>query len=162
MNAIGEKQETLVASAATLAEVSQELSALMPTLRRLADSAAFRQVAGSPSFEITSATLRSIIAARRLRDEYFWPSMNENAWSVLLQLFANRLEGRRLDLATLSAETDVSSDSVLHWIDWIAARGMVSRKYAEAENALVDLTDEGADRMRSYLLASLSLSPWVQ
>jgi len=158
----GEKHETLVRSAGTLAEVSQEIAALVPLLRRLAEAEAVRDLALGHSFEITSATLRSIIASRRLRDEHFWPAMDDHAWSVLLELFANRLEGRRLDLPGLSAATELPIDSVLHWIDWIAARGLVSRKYAEAENALIDLTDEGADRMRSYLLKTLSLSPWVQ
>jgi len=161
-DAAGEKQKMLARSAGTIAEVSQELASLLPMLRRLAEAEAVRDLALGHSFEITSGTLRSIIASRRLRDEHFWPAMDDNAWSVLLELFANRLEGRRPDLAGLSAATELPIDSVLHWIDWIAARGMVSRKYADAENALIDLTDEGADRMRSFLLKTLSLSPWVQ
>jgi hypothetical protein len=152
----------LCRSATTLADASRELAALVPILRRLAESEALRNIAQGHSFEITSSSVRSVIAARRLRDEYFWPAMSENAWSVLLELFASRLDGRHADVAGLSAATELSTDSALHWIDWIAARGLVSRKYAEGDDAQVDLTDAGADRMRAYLLASLSLSPWVQ
>lgn len=162
MNAIGEKPEMLDRSATVLADASKELAAMVPVLRRLAETAALRDLAQGHSFEITAASVRSIIAARRLRDEYFWPAMSENAWSVLLELFASRLEGARLDLAGLSAATDLSTESALHWVDWIAPRGLISRKYADGDNAQVDLTDAGADRMRAYLLASLSLSPWVQ
>jgi hypothetical protein len=162
VDGIGEKQEMLVRSATTLADASNELAALVPILRSLAEVEALREFANGHDFEITSASVRSIIAARRLRDEYFWPAMSENAWSVLLELFATRLEGGRLDLAGLAAATGVSIDSALHWVDWIAPRGLVSRKYADGDNARVDLTDAGADQMRAYLLASLSLSPWVQ
>lgn len=162
MNALGEKQEMLVGSAATLAEASRELAALVPILQRLAEAEALREFAHGYDFEITSASVRSIIAARRLRDEYFWPAMSENAWSVLLELFASRLEGARLDLAGLAAATKLPIDSALHWVDWIAPRSLISHKYAEGDNAQVDLTDAGADQMRAYLLASLSLSPWVQ
>ncbi|MEA3042670.1 MAG: hypothetical protein QOH47_508 [Sphingomonadales bacterium] len=162
MNATGEKQEMLGRSATTLADASKELASLVPILRRLAESESLRNIAQGHSFEITSASVRSVITARRLRDEYFWPAMSENAWSLLLELFASRLDGRHLDIAGLSAATQLSTDSALHWIDWIAARGLVSRKYAEGDDARVDLTDAGADRMRAYLLASLSLSPWVQ
>jgi hypothetical protein len=142
--------------------VSQELATFIPILRQLADAAAMRERAPGHSFEITSATVRSIIAARRLRDEYFWPAMSESAWALLLELFASRLEGERKGVAALSAAADLPIDTALHWIDWIAPRGLVSRKYIDGEDAMVDLTDAGADRMRAYLLASLSLSPWVQ
>ena len=161
MNDTSEKQQTLVRSAATLAELSRELATFIPILRQLADAAALRGLAAGHSFEITSATVRSTIAARRLRDEYFWPAMNESAWALLLELFASRLEGERKGLAALSAAADLPIDTALHWIDWIAPRGLVSRKYVDEEDALVDLTDAGADRMRAYLLEALELSPWV-
>lgn len=162
MNAPGEKQEVLGRSATTLADASKELAALVPILRRLAESEALRNIARGHSFEITSASVRSVIAGRRLRDEYFWPAMSEDAWSVLLELFASRLDGRQVDVTGLSEATEIPADSALHWIDSIAERGLVSCKPAEGEGAQVDLTDPGADRMRAYLLASLSLSPWVQ
>lgn len=161
MNEIPQRPDSIGQATATLAEVSQELAAWVPILRQLAEAEALRNLAHGHSFEITSACVRSIIATRRLREDYFWPAMSENAWSVLLELFASRLEGSRLDLAGLATAIDLPVDSALHWVDWIAPRGLVSCKYADGDNATVDLTDAGADRMRAYLLASLSLSPWV-
>lgn len=87
--------------------------------------------------------------------------MNENAWSVLLELFASRMEGSRLKLSDLCQATGLTSDSTLHWADWLAGRGLVALKNIDGEASPVDLTDSGADLMRSYLLGSLSLSPWV-
>jgi len=151
----------LAHSTRTLAEVSRELAGWVPVLRRLAEAEALRDLALGHSAEITAPTVRSIIAARRLRDEYFWPAMNETAWTLLLELFASRLEGRRLDAADLSEATDIPFATSLHWIDWLAGRGVVLRTDKAKDGSVVDLTDSGADEMRAYLLASLRLSPWV-
>ena len=147
---------------AKLVQAIRELSEWIPVLRRLADAEAMRTPGRGHSFEVTAAAVHSIIAGRKLRDDYFWPSMDDDAWSVLLELFASRLEGRRLDLAELCDATDLKPNIALHWVDWLAGRGLVSATVAEDGASPIDLTDAGADSMRSYLLAALSLSPWVQ
>jgi len=164
MDESGVKQETLSRSAATLGEVSRELANWVPILRRLAEAEVLRDLALGHSFEITSCSVRSIITARRLREQYFWPSITEAAWTVILELFVNRLEGRRMTIEGLSLATETPLDAVQHWTDWLAGRGIVSRSSVSDDDAeaLVDLTDTGADRVRSYLIAALNLSPWVQ
>jgi hypothetical protein len=154
----------LADTARTLAEVSREMAHWVPILRRLAEAEQLRDLALGHTSEINGGAIRSIINARRLRDQYFWPAMSEAAWALLLELFANRLEGERLDVAGLGAVTDIPLDSALHWIEWLSGRGMVVRNGSgeNAENALVALTEAGADEMRAYLLAALRLSPWVQ
>lgn len=147
---------------AKLAQAVRELSEWIPVLRRLADAETLRSRVDGHSFEITAAAVHAIIAGRKLREEYFWPSMDDDAWSVLLELFASRLEGRRVVLAELCQATDLKPNIAQHWADWLAGRGLVSINFAEGEASPIDLTDAGADSMRSYLLASLSLSPWVQ
>jgi hypothetical protein len=154
--------ESLERVTATLVQVSGELAAWVPILRRLAQAEALRNAGRDHGFEISAGSVRSLIAARRLREQHFWPAMSEGAWDMLLELFACRLEGRRLDAAALGEAIGLPIDSTLHWIDAIAARGMISRRIADGEKALIDLTVDGADRMRAYLLAALSLSPWAQ
>lgn len=158
------KQEILARFAETIGQMSQDLANWIPILRGLAEVEALRNLALGQSSTITCAAIRSIIAARRLRDKHFWPSMNETAWTLLLELFARRLEGERLDANGLSAATEIPIAAVLHWIAWLAGRGVVFRGVGEREGeiALIDLTDAGADRMRAYLAAALNLSPWVQ
>lgn len=158
------KEEALVRFSETIAQMGRDLANWVPILRRLAEVEALRTLALGQCSEITGTTVRSIIAARRIRDDHFWPSMNEAAWSLLLELFANRLEGERRDVAGLSAATGLSPDSCLHWIDWLAGRGVVfrNRRVEPGEMGLVDLTDTGADRMHDYLMAALKLSPWAQ
>ena len=157
-------RQPLAYSANRLAEVSREIGDWVPVLRRLAETEVLRDLALGHCTELSAASVRSIIAARRLRDEYFWPSMAEAAWALLLQLFATRLEGRYLDVSGLSEATDIPVESARHWVDWLAGRGMICRAgEGEAdESAPIDLSEAGADEMRAYLLASLRLSPWIQ
>jgi hypothetical protein len=157
------EREQLACTAGTLAEIGQEVAGWLPVLRRLAEAEALRELALGRNSEINGAAVRSIIAARRLRDRHFWPLMSEAAWSLMLELFARRLDGDRLDAAGLGAATAIPFDSTLHWIDWLCGRGMVFRngRGASDEAALIDLTDAGADAMRAYLTAALRLSPWV-
>jgi hypothetical protein len=158
------KQEVVVRFAETIGQMSRDLANWIPVLRRLAEVEALRALALGQCSEIAGSDVRSVIAARRLRDDYFWPAMNETAWTLLLELFANRLEGERRDVAGLSAATELAFDACLHWIDWLEGRGIVFRKgrAEDGETALVDLTDAGADSMHDYLLTALKLSPWVQ
>jgi len=146
---------------AALLEISQKLNGWLPILRRLAEEEALRNAPGIQDFKVSAASIRSLIAARRLREQHFWPGMSEGAWDILLELFACRLEGRRISVAALGEATVLPLDSALHWVDTIAARGFLSRKYTDGEEALVDLTDHAADRMRAYLLTAMSLSRWT-
>ena len=160
------ERQPLNYSAHRLAEVSREIGDWVPVLRRLAETEVLRDLALGHCTEISGAAVRSIIAARRLRDEYFWPAMAEAAWAMLLHLFATRLEGRRLDVAGLGKAADLPPASARHWIDWLAGRGMICRagegEDGGEEATMIDLTEAGADEMRAYLLASLRLSPWIQ
>lgn len=158
------EQQNLERTARTLAEVSAELAHWVPTLRRLAEAERLRDLALGHTAEINGAAVRSIIAARQLRGQYFWPAMNEAAWALMLELFANRLEGERIDVAGLAAAAEIPLGSALHWIEWLSERGMLIRnaRGADESRALVALTEAGTDEMRAYLLAALRLSPWVQ
>ena len=90
--------------------------------------------------------------------------MNETAWTLLLELFASRLEGRPLDMTGLSAATGTPFATTVHWLDWLCGRRVAFRDERARNEAdvPVGLTEAGAEEMRAYLLASLRLSPWVQ
>ncbi len=158
------RQETLARSAETLIEVSQELASWVPTLRRLAEAEALRSLAFGHCFEISNGAVRSLIMARRLRDQYFEPSMTEPAWTMILELFAHRLAGQPTTVQGLGIATGTPLAATLNWIDWLAERGTASRNAVSEQEAssIVELTDTGADQIRAYLLAALELSPWVQ
>lgn len=157
------REERLSRSAQALEAASRELAQMVPTLRRLAEREALRELALDHCVEITSATVGAVVDARRLRDEYFEPGLGDAAWALLLALLAARLDGRRLAVTSLSDAAEVPLTTALRALDRLAERGLIARNTdAEDERiALVTLTDEGADRMRGYLMAALRLSPWV-
>ena len=126
------ERERLADTARTLADVSREIAHWVPILRRLAEAEQLRDLAPGHTSEINGAAIRSIISARRLRDQYIWLAMSEAAWALLLELFADRLEGERLDVAGLSAATEIPLASALHWIEWLSGRGRSSR-YGQEE-----------------------------
>jgi hypothetical protein len=151
-------------SAQVLGDLSSELTGWLPVLQRLADAEALRNMALGRSSEITSTAVRSIISARRLRDKYFWPAMTEPAWTILLELYANQLVGQRPTVAAVTAAAELPLVSALHWIDWLAGRGIVSSHIGaeDEQTATVQLTAKGIEQMHRYLIAALKLSPWVQ
>lgn len=162
LNEATAKEEVLARFSETIGQMSRDLAGWIPTLRRLAEIEALRTLALGQCSEITGSTVRSIIAARQLRDEHLWPAMSETAWTILLELLANRLEGERRGLDDLAEATGLPAGSVLHWVDWLTGRGIVFRTNpGNAEPELVDLTDAGADRLHAHLLDALRLSPWV-
>lgn len=155
------ESESIARFAQAVEKMDRNLASWSAFFERLNQAETTRFLALGQSTDITSATVRSIITARRLRDEHFWPAMSESAWTLLLEMFAGSLTGERKDVAGLSRETGLAVDDVDHWIDWLADRGMVHRpRSLESEHA-VWLTDEASDRLRAYLLASLELSPGV-
>jgi hypothetical protein len=158
------KQDTLARLAESLGQISRDLADWIPVIERVAEIEDLRTLALGQISEINAAGVRAIIRTRDLRDQYFWPTMNDAAWALLLEIFASGLEGERLDVAGLAAATGLQPGAALHWIDWLAGRGMILHKaeMADGDIAPVDLTDSAADTMRAYLAEAISLSPWVQ
>lgn len=150
-------------SAEMLESVSQELAGLMPSLRRIVAAEDLRALAYGQNIEITGATVRSIIAARRLRDDMLGPDIGDSGWALLLEALSARLDGRRSGLTRLVEAAELAPATAHRRIDALTKRGLLIRR-ADPErehSVLLDLTDEGDDRLRAYLRGALSLSPWL-
>lgn len=128
LNEATAKEEVLARFSETVGQMSRDLADWIPILSQLAEVEDLRTLALGECSEITSATVRSVIAARRLRDRFFSPTMNETAWTLLLELFASTLQGERRDAAGLSEATGYPPVSAHHWIDWLADQGLVVRR----------------------------------
>jgi DNA-binding transcriptional ArsR family regulator len=157
------RAERLHRSAEILETASRALAGLVPTLQRLANAEALRELALDHRAEITGAAVRALVAARRLRDEFLGPGLDEPCWAVLLEMLIARLEGRALSLTELAAAADVPQTTAHRRIEWLAERGLIARRPDPQDGRiiLIDLTEEAADRVRAYLIAALKLSPWV-
>lgn len=147
--------------ARSLDEVSRELQRVHRTLRRLARRGGGRRAPRAP--EISSASVRAIIAARRLRDECFGPAVGELAWGVLLEAYAAHLEGGLSPITGLGASSGIARSTAHRWVAWLLERGLLVR-HPESVNrrtALVGLSDDAAARIADYLAATARISPLV-
>lgn len=157
------ESEALARSAEVFDEAGREIKTLVTRLNRLAEAVALRESAPGPRPAITGVAVRAIIAARGLRTEYFGAAIGEAAWAILLEAFAARLEGRRIATTDLGVASGLPKTTAHVWIHRLLDRGLLVRldDPKDVRIALIDLSDEGADRMHAYLAAVLRLSPWV-
>ncbi|HYI64754.1 MAG TPA: hypothetical protein VEW71_07715 [Allosphingosinicella sp.] len=158
-----ERRDRLERSAELLECASQELAGMVVSLRRIAAAEDLRALASEQEFEITAAAVRSIIDARRLRDDMLGPGIGDAGWALLLEVLSARLGGRRSGITRLIEAAELAPATAQRRIEALTKRGLLVRR-ADPERAhavLLDLTEEAADRLRAYLKAALSLSPWL-
>lgn len=125
-----------------------------PPLRRPAD----------PPMPITAGTVRSIIAARWLRRDFLGIDVGDPEWSLMLELYAARLEGRQVHQTGLSVAAGVPQSTALHATRRLVKEGIFATKPdpRDGRKLLVTLTAPAAERIRSYLTAAVEIgSPTV-
>jgi hypothetical protein len=112
---------------------------------------------------ITAADVQAILAARRLRDLCLGPEIGDVAWGLLLEAFAEHLDGRRVALTSLGAAEGIPRSTAHRWTRWLLDRGLLSSHADPGDDriTLVTLSDDAAQRIRSYLTNALSLSRWA-
>lgn len=144
-------------------EAARELVRIAAALRRLTEIKAMRRQSREEFPEIASGTVRAAIAVRHLRDQWFDPALDEADWSILLEALAARLEGRTLRQNELCEAAGLARTTGLTAMNRLGVRGLlVRRPHPDNElHLLIDLTDEGADRLRAYLRAAFALSPAI-
>jgi DNA-binding MarR family transcriptional regulator len=97
----------------------------------------------------------SIYRARRRRLNYFDQALfAEPAWDMLLDLFANRALGRRVNITSLCLAADVPQSTGLRYIAQLEEHGLLERSFAPEDRrvTLVDLTPLGYKQMRRYVV----------
>jgi hypothetical protein len=147
----------------TLASASRELHKVVRLLRHLAASGAPPPRGPGRSSEITAADIQAILAARRLRELCLGPEVGDVAWALLLEAFAARLDGRLVALTSLGAAEGIPRSTAHRWTRWLLDRGLLSSQADPGDDriTLVGLSDDAAERVRTYLANALSLSRWA-
>jgi DNA-binding MarR family transcriptional regulator len=140
---------------ADLRRIGDQIHRLIAVQRRLAETASSRPSA------ISAATVRAMLKARRLRIRQFGSGFANNGWTLLLTLYAARLERRRLSIAGLRGEAALRRSSTNSRVHHLHGRGLLTfdADPADRRAALIGLTDETAARMENYLQEALRLSP---
>ena len=108
--------------AAILASLSEEEAAAVAAV------AAGTGAASKDEPRIDAASIRAIIRARRLRDQYFRGDLfADPAWDMLLDLMAARLEKNRVAVSSLCIAAAVPATTALRWIKALTDRGLFVR-----------------------------------
>jgi len=146
--------------APTLREVSREVSRIAARLERLAEAEALGRRFPQPEAAIDSGLVRSVIAARRLRAEMVGLGPADPAWSLMLELFALRLEQGRVTLTALGVAAGVAPTTALRWTEALCADGICVRRRdpARSRYIFIDLSDDAAARMHEHLSAALGIA----
>lgn len=101
--------------------------------------------------------IRATIRARRLRDQHFAPELfADPAWDMLLDLYAARLEGRRVSVSSLCIAASVPPTTALRWIGTMHDAQLFGREPdpTDRRRAHITLTDRAAAAMRGYFGAA--------
>ena len=144
--------------AAILASLSEEEAAAA------AVAVAARTGAGEETIEagVDAATIRAMIRARRLRDQYFRGDLfADPAWDMLLDLMAARLEKNRVAVSSLCIAAAVPATTALRWIKALTDRGLFVRAAdpQDGRRVYIELSDDTARALAAYLRALQRICP---
>lgn len=103
----------------------------------------------------SAALVRTILALRRRRRDFFPIADGDDAWSMLLELYAARLERRRLYQTKLGVASGVAQTTAFRITRKFLATGLCvsGRDPDDGRLVLIELSDSAAERMRDYLEA---------
>jgi hypothetical protein len=111
--------------------------------------------------EVDAGTVRAIIRARRLRDQYFGTELfADPAWDMLLDLFAARLEEQRVAVSSLCIAAAVPATTALRWIKTLTDLGLLVRAAdpQDGRRVYVELSSKAAAGMEAYIRAAQRIS----
>lgn len=94
-----------------------------------------------------------IFTTRRLRDDTFGPGLfSDPAWDILLDLYAARARGEKVQVSSVSPMSGVPPSTARRWVRKLIELRLLERSKDRNDRRLsfVKLTDEGAGRMSSF------------
>ncbi len=156
-----EDREACVPEQASLLAISRVLEETARMLHdwALADDPPLRRPA-DPPMPVTASLVRTIIAARWLRRDFLGVDVGDPEWSLMLELYAARLEGRQVHQTGLSVAAGVPQSTALQATRRLVEAGLFATKPdpRDGRKLLVALTAPAAERIRSYLAAAMEIA----
>lgn len=150
-----ERLRLLNEEVARLAEVLSQLTAEQPGSVRDRSAGYRSEPVDEPDPD--PRTVRSAIRARRLRDQHFPAELfADPAWDMLLDLYAARLEGRRVSVSSLCIAAAVPPTTALRWIGTMHEAELFGREPdpTDKRRAHITLTERAAAAIRGYFAAA--------
>jgi DNA-binding MarR family transcriptional regulator len=148
------------ASPVSLVEISRVLEETARLVRQHADAEGEPPATAEPYSPVTAPGVRAIIAARWLRRE-FLEGVGEAEWSLMLELYAARLEGRRVHQTGLAVAAGLPQTTALHATRRLIGGGLFAAgpDPHDKRRLLISLSDLAAGRIRAYLTAASRIAP---
>jgi hypothetical protein len=143
--------------ASILANLSEDEMEGAPPAGAIADAADDEPAIDAP-------TLRALIRARRMRDQYFRSDLfADPAWDMLLDLMAARLEQGRVAVSSLCIAAAVPATTALRWIKGLTDRGVFVRHAdpRDGRRVYIELADDAARALNAYFRAIQRIAPSV-
>lgn len=141
--------QRLIAMAGDLLSLARELEG-----RPAPVAGADEELALPPDRRILGELARNAYRARRLRGQYFSGTdlFGEPAWDLLLDLFINACEGKRVPVTSACIGAAVPTTTALRWLAILESRGLVEREAdnSDARRVFVRLTGHGQNSMSAY------------
>jgi hypothetical protein len=145
-----------------LQQISEEVGRIASALAALSEEDRAAADAAQGKIRVDAGLVRTMIRARRLRDQFFHSEIfADPAWDMLLDLFAARLENRRVAVSSLCIAAAVPPTTALRWIKSLSDQGLFVR-IADAEDGrrvFIELSQGAAAAMENYLRAAQRISP---
>ena len=153
---------------AVLAQLSEEAARIANTLASLSEGEltvpTAPQAGEGEVEEVGAGQVRALIRARRMRDQYFRGEIfADPAFDMLLDLYAARLEGRRVAVSSLCIAAAVPATTALRWIKQLTDRGLFVRQAdpQDGRRIYIELSEAAAKAMGNYLGAVQRIAPTV-
>jgi DNA-binding MarR family transcriptional regulator len=154
---------------AILQQLTEDVSRIAAILSSLSEDeqaaiASVKPADGADKDEpgIDAAFVRSVIRARRMRDQYFRGGLfADPAWDMLLDLMAARLEENRVAVSSLCIAAAVPATTALRWIKALTDRGLFVRSAdpQDGRRVYIELSDDAARALTAYLRAVHRMAP---
>jgi hypothetical protein len=154
--------------AVILQQLSEDVGRIAAILASLSDeeapvpAARLSESDGQDEAGIDAATIRAMIRARRLRDQYFRGNLfADPAWDMLLDLMAARIEKNRVAVSSLCIAAAVPATTALRWIKALTDRGLFVREAdpQDGRRVYIALSDDAARALATYLRALQRICP---
>lgn len=144
------------AEASLLQQLSEDAARIASVLASLSEDEGARDSANDADepVEVDAGFVRGIIRARRLRDQYFRGELfADPAFDTLLDLYAARLEGRRVAVSSLCIAASVPATTALRWIRALTEKGLFVRTADpnDGRRVYIGLSEDAARAMGRYL-----------
>ena len=138
----------------TLELLSFDACRLAAALVEAAEAERLRRMTDHGRIALTARFVKGLVAARALRSERLGPALApEPGWSVLLVLYAARLEGGEPTPAALPRAAAAPVATVHGRLRALEAQGLLERRPdpRRGRGTIVTLTDDAAARIHDYL-----------